>query len=89
MFHCGRFMRGHAHDGSARMALQLVCQARAYRGDARPDVIQLRGQVRELLFDQRRALVSLDGDLSSAPLGDADQLASLIVGLLLGAVKRI
>lgn len=89
MFHRGGLVRGHASDGSDRVPLQLVRQTRAYRGHPRTDVIQLRAQVRELLFDERGALVSLDGDLSSAPLGDADQLVRLIVGLLLGAVKRV
>jgi hypothetical protein len=66
-----------------------VRQSRADGGDARAHVIELRGQVRKLLFDQRRALVCLDRDLSSPPFGRSDQFGRLSVGVLLGAIKRV
>jgi hypothetical protein len=69
--------------------LQLVRQPGADGGDAGADVIELGAQVRELLFYQRRALVRLDSDLASTALGNPYQLGSLIVGLLLGSVKRV
>ena len=80
---------GRATGRRGPVTLELVREARADIGDAGAHVIQLGGQVRELLFEQGRALVGLDGDFASAPLGQTDQFGCLVVCLLLGAVKRV
>jgi hypothetical protein len=66
-----------------------VRQPRADVDDSAADMIELGGEVRELLFYQRRALVGFQANLTRAPLGRTYKFGCLGVGLLLGPVERV